>query len=341
LNHNKLSIKIKSKQYRPPSIPRLLDCESDSDISLLVKEFWKEFNGRLEEDRFSGVSHAFFQYLKNAFKYNQIDKKDGGIINSLLDDCGSLITEKNIIAQELMKTLAEFQVNPNIPQTDPLEFPNLSYNETGNITNLLSLLKAGKATSWDGVSDVIFKASNRQLSEKIFADLWTNLQNMDSNHFLCRLVPLNKKFPHIPTRRDMRPIVIQSPLLKLTESVLLPELQHYLKTNLHPSQTGFVPDCGILVNIHRALDQILNFTRKGKKCYGLFIDFTSAYNTLDHNKLFSRINPIIGENKTRFLQAIYSHIQIQYEGERIHPNQGVAQGSLAKPIRHLFGRSSL
>ncbi len=122
----------------------------------------------------------------------------------------------------------------------------------------------------------------------------------------------------------MRPIIIPSPILKLIESGLLPTLRSYLINGLHPSQSGFVPGCGIFVNIHRALDQILLKIRNKKKCYGLFIDFASAYNTVNHNLLFERLSPILVEKKTKLLKAIYSRNQIEFEGENISPNRGVA-----------------
>jgi len=93
----------------------------------------------------------------------------------------------------------------------------------------------------------------------------------------------------------MRPIIIQSPLLKLTESLLLPDLKNYLSKSLHPSQPGFVPGLSIFMNIHQALNQILLRTHNGNKCYGLFVDYKSAYNTLNHQTLFTRLSPIIGK----------------------------------------------
>ena len=307
---NALKIPIKPKQYKPPCISKLLESEPDSDLNKMLREFWSDYNKKMEEFRYSGISSNLFNYLKNAFRYDRINKKDGGIINSLLDDVGSLITERKTIAKELLQTLAEFQVNPHIISPSSIDFPNICEEDFGNVSIILNSLSSGKAISWDGVSDIIFKKEFRGKAESILKDFWTNAASVDDIHFLCRLVPLNKKFPHIPTRRDMRPIIIQSPVLKLIEAGLLPTLRSYLLYQLHPSQTGFVPGSGIFVNIHRALDQILCRTSKKQRCYGLFIDFTSAYNTISHEKLFSRLIPILGEKKTQFLRAIYSRNQI-------------------------------
>ncbi len=136
--------------------------------------------------------------ISKAFKSHTIGKKDGGIINSLLDDIGTLITDRKEIAKELMKTIAQFQINPNIQQVNPIEFPTFSFGEIGDIHEIVQGLNFDKAISWDGITDDIFRKHNLEKTKDIFVDLWTNASIIDI-HFLCRLVPLNKKYPQIPT----------------------------------------------------------------------------------------------------------------------------------------------
>jgi len=75
-----------------------------------------------------------------------------------------------------------------------------------------------------------------------------NLNFIPNFHFDSRLIPLNKIHPQIPSRKDMRPIIVTSPLIKLVEACLLPDLTTYLIEKLHHSQTGFIPGNGIFVN---------------------------------------------------------------------------------------------
>ena len=191
-----------------------------------------------------------------------MSKRDGGIKNNILDGCGKLITERKEIAKELLKTLAEFQINPNIPVYEHVDFPSFLPEEIGNVESILASLSHGKAISWDSISDLIFSKSYKSKSCKILSDFWSNLLYINPDHFTCRLIPLNKKFPNLPTRHDMRPIIFQSTLLKLTEGCILPELRDYLYKNLHSSQTGFVSTYGIYTNIHCALEEILSHTKK-------------------------------------------------------------------------------
>jgi len=154
------------------------------------------------------------------------------------------------------------------------------------------------------------------------------LKQIPNIHSECRLVPLNKKNLQIPTRTDMKPIVITSPLVKLIEASLLPDLTDYLVHNLHAAQIGFVPGNGIFVNIHRAIERVKLRTSQGRRCFGVLVDFSSAYNTIDHEILFSRLRPILWPEKTQLIKSLYSRLRISLGKESIIPNQDVAQGSV-------------
>ena len=61
--------------------------------------------------------------------------------------------------------------------------------------------------------------------------------------FEARLIPLNKKWPNIPSKKDFKLIAVQSPLIKWLEARSLPQLQGYLLEKLDKSEIGFVPNC--------------------------------------------------------------------------------------------------
>ena len=55
-----------------------------------------------------------------------------------------------------------------------------------------------------------------------------------------KLIPLNKVFPNVLSRKGLRPIAVQSPLVKLLEGRFLHKLRDYLNKKLNKSQTGFI-----------------------------------------------------------------------------------------------------
>ena len=166
--------------------------------------------------------------------------------------------------------------------------------------------------------------------KKLLFDLWScNKHYLD--HFETRLIPLNKVHPKTPKANEFRPIIIQSPILKLLEARFQRKLTTYMKEKLHIGQTGFVPAMGITVNQVRAVRRINERTNAGKKIYGLFIDFSSAYNTVLHTKLFQRLNKVLNEDEIQFQKAIYSRLKIKLGNQFFKPNVGVAQGSVISP----------
>jgi len=266
------------------------------------------------------------------FKYDHFDKRDGSIICSIRsDESEELIIDKNEVDRRLMQTIKELQLDVSKPQPQNLAFPKMEVKGMEEMKKILERISSGKAIAWDAVTDSIFQKSWRDKSARIFADLWNKLKLIKSQHFESRLVPLNKVHPQIPSRKDMRPIIITSPLIKLIEAGLMPELTDYLIKDLHRGQTGFVPGFGIFVNIYRVIQRIKVRTLRNQRCFGVFVDFSSVYNTIDHQILFQKLLPILGEEKTALVKALYSRMKIRLGKEVLLPNQGVAQGSVISP----------
>ena len=147
------------------------------------------------------------------------------------------------------------------------------------------------------------------------------------------MVPLNKVFPKIPTRKELRPIAVQSPLVKLLEARFLQKLQDYLDYKLDRSQTGFIRKMGVQVNLVRALERTTMRTKKRLCVYGLFIDFSNAYNSIPHSLLFKKLREkkVLEDNEIDFLEQLYARYRLRIGKTRIRSNKGVAQGSVISP----------
>jgi len=204
----------------------------------------------------------------------------------------------------------------------------------GECKNVLSGIGHGKALSTDLLSDIIFNKSMRVKASRVFRDLWSNKLSRKeyTKYFEAKLIALNKDHPKIPMYDRFRPIVVASPLVKLLEARFAGKLRSYLKEDMFPGQVGFVPDRGVLLNIVRAVNLITEYTRnKRGHCFGLFVDFSNAYNMVRHDKLFERLKGILSEQEINFLRAIYSRNVIRMGKHSFKPNVGVAQGSIISP----------
>ena len=122
--------------------------------------------------------------------------------------------------------------------------------------------------------------------------------------------------------------------VKLKETRFADKLYGHLTNRLFRGQTGFVPGMGCLVNQVRAINRIKLRTENPNKkqvVYGLFIDFSSAYNTILHTKLFERLEQVLDKKEIEYLKALYSRNRIKLGEYSFTPNIGVAQGSIISP----------
>src|SRR5688572_14051048 len=106
--------------------------------------------------------------------------------------------------------------------------------------HILSLLSTNKAIAFDAVSDLLFKGSpeqqegrpsNLRRAAQKLRNIWRleldQMREMEDT-WAARLIPLNKSDSQTPSRKQFRPILVQSPLVKLLEARFLPKLQEYL-----------------------------------------------------------------------------------------------------------------
>jgi len=187
-----------------------LETDDNDDVLDFLRKYSRQFNQNLEDIRFSNLSKDFFIYLRRAFKYDLLEKRDGSIISSLLTENGNLSTDPDDINKQLITTLKELQLDLSKPYPINLAFPTLPSKSIVEMKAILSKLSTGKAIAWDGLTDSIFHKDLQDKTSLIFADLWDSLKQIPNIHFESRLIPLNKKHPNIPTRKDLRPIKVTS-----------------------------------------------------------------------------------------------------------------------------------
>ena len=269
----------------------------------------------------------------------------------LLDESGQLIKDRSQMDEQILKTMKEIQVDDKWGWIQKKAFPKLNRLNITDISDILDLLSNNKAIAYDGVTDSLFRKERKLVTRKdkmcppsfLYKETCQKLRNLWRCELDCfltaedtwagRLVPLNKVFPNTPTRFELRPIMIQSPLVKLLEARFLPKLQLYLIEKLGCEQIGFIPVMGIQVNLYRALQQIIKRTREKRVVFGLFIDFSNAYNSVPHTLLFEKLRKykVLEDDEIDFLEQLYCRYHIKIGDHLFRPNKGVAQGSVISP----------
>ena len=334
---------VRRRKYQLSSLfDQLLQIQDSKQAKDIVNTYWGDFWTENEKIRYSKESAIAYQNLRRILKYHLYEKRDGAIINCLLKDNKEITYDPKDIEQNLIQTMYEIQVDNKWPWIEQRPFPKLKEIDHKEAIDIINRLATNKAIAYDGCSDILFqnnkrkKESYQKLTAKKLKDIWrTELDQLKETDTTwdTRLVPLNKVFPNIPTRTQLRPIVIQSPLVKLMESRFLEKLQNYVSFKLDRSQTGFVPGIGIQVNLTRALDRIKLRTDRRQPIYGLFIDFSNAYNSVPHSRLFEKLREkeVLDEEEIQFIEQMYARYRIKLGSSNIRYNKGVAQGSVISP----------
>jgi len=325
----------------------LLNLDNCTQTSEVIMKYWQTFWKGNENLRFSDESKKAYNTFKSMLKYHLFQKRDGGIINQLILDDKSISNDPEVIGEQLFKTLAEIQIDENYPYIQKEEFPQLTELTQSQMEAILEQLSTNKAPAWDGLSDLLFcrkqrkvngikQPSNLQLTAHLLKNIWSMESQVTidmEKTWEARLVALNKIFPGTPDRFQMRPIIIQSPLVKILESRFLPPLQEYLTYKLDRAQTGFINGIGIQANLTRVLERITIRTKQKRPVYGLFIDFANAYNNVPHSLLFQKLRTknIFSETEVKFLEQLYTRYNLKIGKNKLYSNKGLAQGSLISP----------
>jgi hypothetical protein len=91
-------------------------------------------------------------------------------------------------------------------------------------------MSKNKGLADDGYSDSWIRSTTRW---DLLRDIWNkNTMENTPEIFKARLVPLNKKWPDIPSKDDFRPIAIISHLYKFLELRFANKLQDYLSNRM-------------------------------------------------------------------------------------------------------------
>ena len=331
---------IHNKEYKD-KIKNLVR-EKNFDVELIKKELemkwdlvWKE----VQKQRYSKAQKQAFAKIRTLTKYHTFEKRDGSIINKVLVN-GSIVTldkEVNAHLKEALEILTGKDSEPTYRKSS--QFPRLPMITKETLVELAKGLKKNKAIANDFIEDTSIYENIERYA--VFAEMFTHLWDPEilnteamKRCLTGRLIPLNKVHPLTPLPTQMRPIIALSPILKILEIRFKSKLDRYLNERLVKAQTGFVQNCGTQINIMRLIGKGMQYKDRKQKACILFIDFKSAYNNVNLEKLFEKliVKNILEPAEVEFLRALYSNTIITIgKNERLQVNKGVLQGSVISP----------
>lgn len=304
-------------------------------------------------------------YYKQKFIENRFDlRATWQIINEIIGKKNSNIDEfiiKNFKNQNLVEILNNFALNFNynvkkIIHTCDINTLNYSNTSISNsiyventteieIFNILKTLNVKKGAGIDAIrakdlknnalhlTPIITKLINSSLNQAIVPDILKTS--------IIRPIYKNGDKSDV---NNYRPISILPVMDKILEEVVVRRLTHFLEKYkiINKNQFGFQKGKNINQLLGNFSNQINGFLSKQLHVLVLFIDFSKAFDTLEHSKLLDILerNGIRGNILNWFKNYLYCRnycVKINNSNsKKINYNCGVPQGSKLGPILYII-----
>ena len=306
-------------------------------------EHYRELINNNENKLFSKQNAEAYKFYERFTHYKNFERRDGEIVYRIKNDDGDIISDSKFVNKNLMQTFQEIH---GVPTDNPVTlFSDLEPIALDQCKRIALKFNPKKGISYDALGGNLFKIHKKCSEEKtckecfkkikLIQNIWSKKfwENKENNsHFVCRLIALNKLFPEVPSRKDYRPIIVISQIIKCLELRLFEKLQSYQETRLNRKQVGFVSGCSIQTNLYR----IFSLLRCRKNGYGvmLFIDFKNAYCMVDRTRLYEILSKkeILNHKEISLLKFIHSNLVVKLGEESCRTLRSVPQGSSLSPF---------
>ncbi|PJG57318.1 RNA-directed DNA polymerase, partial [Aeromonas cavernicola] len=210
----------------------------------------------------------------------------------------------------------------------------------GEVCRLFQRLKTRKAPGPDGVSPSCLRVCAEQLAP-IFTQLFNKsleLSEVPTCFKRSTIIPVPKK-PTITGLNDYRPVALTSVVMKSFERLVLNHLKTLTNSRLDPLQFAYRANRSVDDAVNLGLHYILqHLDRPGTYARMLFVDFSSAFNTIVPHTLCSKLSQL--SVPTDLCNWIYSFLTNRSQQVRMghvtsdtrHTNTGAPQGCVLSPL---------
>ena len=265
---------------------------------LIRKEERKYYHDKIETNK---------QNLRQTWKYiNQaINRRKKVKVKTKFIKIGANRSDNNKdIADQFNKffTHVGTSLDSKIPTTNinPISFIKKNYENTmfltpchnTEISKIIDQLKIC-ATGWDEVPSTIIK-DNKPILTSIIVHI-INL-SLTQGHFpeqlkIANIIPIFKA-GDLEEVGNYRPVSLLTVFSKIFERVFYERLKSFLKIQkiLFELQFGFREAHSTYMAITILMDKIIKALEKGHYVIGVFLDFSKAFDTVNHNILLKKLN---------------------------------------------------
>ena len=230
------------------------------------------------------------------FSYAKRHSKTKSKVGPLRKKNNKLIYDKQNIANILQDQYTSVFSTPK--ETD-ISYPNACQNEIKDIIfvekdiiEAISTLTPNAAPGPDGFPAVLLKNCKEELAKpiSIFWRSSLDLGEIEEIHKRNHITPISKG-GNQGEPSNYRPVSLTSHLTKIFEKVIRKKLVKYLNDNnlFNPTQHGFRQGRSCLSQLLSHYDSILSKLEEGKEVDVIYLDFSKAFDKVDHEILLSKL----------------------------------------------------
>ena len=177
----------------------------------------------------------------------------------------------------------------------------------------------------EDITSPIVNIINSSIDKEIFPDSWK----------VARVCPVSKIDNPIH-EKDFRPISILPVLSKIYEKVILKQLFDYIeRTSIcNSTQSGFRKGYSTQTILLKFRDDIQKALNKNETTMSVFIDYSKAFDTIQHETLIKKLAILNFSNSSiKIILSYQQYVQLDDKKSSYRPIYfGVPQGNILGPV---------
>ncbi|CAF3209572.1 unnamed protein product [Rotaria socialis] len=281
---------------------RTLNREVQADIANYRSKRWSNFFEKIQESKTKNDVN-FWSHLGKLYKQKSLPFAKLKVNNKIISD-------KEIIAQELYKYYTDQFQPPYIDRNDPHDseienefqdilksFSNSMEIEQTNIKEIcyaIKSLKPKKSAGYDSISNFMLKLLPPGYLQCLWNcfNLWLKECRFPHDWKVAKVISLNKLKTGIPSSDQTRPISLLATHSKIFEKLLLVRIRNWAELNsiIPVEQSGFRPNCSIPTRVLSIYQEIQNNLVANVPTLSIYVDYQKAYDKVWHAALIVKLN---------------------------------------------------